>query len=370
MTVSKASADKILVVDDIPTNMWVLLEVLDNAGYEVLLAQSGNQALRVAEYAKPQLILLDVMMPIMDGFAVCQNLKSNPELSAIPIIFMTALSDNTNKIKGFELGAADYITKPIQYREVLARVATHLELYKLQQALQQRNAELEAFAHMVAHDLKNPLNSIINLTELIISEQHKYNDIETIKQKIISRLNWVLQASGQMREIIESLLLMAGLAQHKNLILAKVDMHQTLINVIEQRLLFMLEQAQAEIIYTQELPPALGYAPWIQEIWANYISNAIKYGGKPPKIHIGATPQTDGMLRFWIKDNGAGLSPENQSKLFTPFTRLHDGEGHGLGLSIVQQITHKLNGQVGVNSEIGQGCEFYFTLPADNTDKK
>lgn len=356
--------DKILVVDDIPTNMWVLLEVLDNAGYEVLLAQSGSQALRIAQYAKPKLILLDVMMPIMDGFEVCQQLKANPELRAIPVIFMTALSDNTNKIKGFELGAADYITKPIQYREVLARVATHLELYKLQQALQQRNAELETFARMVAHDLKNPLNAVINLTELIISEQHKYNDVETIKQKIISRLKWVLQASGQMREIIEALLLMAGLAQHKDLIIAKVDMHQTLIDVIEQRLLFMIEQTQAEIIYNQELPPAKGYAPWIQEIWANYISNAIKYGGKPPKLYIGATPQADGMLRFWVKDNGTGLSNSDQSKLFTPFTRLHDGEGHGLGLSIVQQIAQKLNGKVGVNSEVGHGCEFYFTLPA------
>ncbi|MEK7989550.1 MAG: hybrid sensor histidine kinase/response regulator [Thiotrichaceae bacterium] len=358
--------DKILIVDDIPANMWVLLEVLSDAGYDVLLAQSGEQALRVAEYARPALILLDVMMPNMDGFEVCRILKANPNLCKIPVIFMTALSDTINKLKGFELGAADYVTKPIQYKEVLARVSAHLEVHKLQAILVQRNAELETFSRMVAHDLKNPLNAVINLTEMIADDCEQNSDVN--KTKALSRLRWVSQAGQQMMNIVDALLLMAGIAQNKNVDIDVVNMNQIVDEVIQQRLLYMIEEHHAEIIQPPSFPTALGYAPWIHEIWANYISNAIKYGGHSPKLQLGATPLEDGMVQFWIKDNGRGLSDEEQKKLFKPFTRLHDGDGHGLGLSIVQQITERLGGKVGVESQLEQGSRFYFTLPSLDKD--
>ena len=352
--------DKILIVDDIPANMWVLLEVLSDAGYDVLLAQSGEQALRVAEYAKPNLILLDVMMPNMDGFEVCRILKDNPELQSIPVIFMTALSDTVNKLKGFELGAADYVTKPIQYREVLARVSAHLDVHKLQAQLVQRNSELETFSRMVAHDLKNPLSAVINLTEMLMDECGQ----DTSKNKSLDRLQWVMQAGHQMMNIIDALLLMAGVSQNTQVEIDIVNMSQIVDDVIQQRLLFMIEEHQVEIKQPDSFPTALGYAPWIHEIWANYLTNAIKYGGSPPQIQLGATALEDGMIQFWVQDNGRGLSEEEQGKLFQPFVRLHDGDGHGLGLSIVQQIVEKLNGQVGVESELTKGSRFYFTLPS------
>lgn len=352
--------DKILIVDDIPANMWVLLEVLSDAGYDVLLAQSGEQALRVAEYAKPSLILLDVMMPNMDGFEVCRTLKENPNLSNIPIIFMTALSDTVNKLKGFELGAADYVTKPIQYKEILARVSAHLQVHKLQAQLLQRNAELETFSRMVAHDLKNPLNAVINLTEMIAYECEHQAD----RQKSLSRLRWVSQAGQQMMSIVDALLLMAGVAQNKQVDIDVVNMEEVLQEVIQQRLLYMIEQHQAELQLPHSMPTALGYAPWIQEIWANYISNAIKYGGKPPKLIIGATALEDDVVQYWVQDNGRGLTEEEQAQLFKPFTRLHNGDGHGLGLSIVQQIVEKLSGKAGVECSLEQGCKFYFILPS------
>ncbi|WP_353571360.1 hybrid sensor histidine kinase/response regulator [Candidatus Albibeggiatoa sp. nov. BB20] len=360
--IQPVTKDKILIVDDIPANMWVLLEVLSDAGYDVLLAQSGEQALRVAEYAKPALILLDVMMPNMDGFEVCRILKTNPDLCKIPVIFMTALSDTINKLKGFELGAADYVTKPIQYKEVLARVSAHLEVHKLQATLVQRNAELETFSRMVAHDLKNPLNAVINLTEMVADEYEQAQEIN--KAKSLSRLRWVSQAGQQMMNIVDALLLMAGIAQNKKVDIDVVNMNQILDEVIQKRLLYMIDEHQAEITRPSSLPTALGYAPWIHEIWANYISNAIKYGGYPPQLQMGATPLENGMTEFWIKDNGRGLSEEEQAKLFKPFTRLHDGDGHGLGLSIVQQIAERLGGEVGVKSELKQGSRFYFTLPS------
>ena len=113
-------------------------------------------------------------------------------------------------------------------------------------------------------------------------------------------------------------------------------------------------------------PRALGHAAWVEEVWANYLSNAIKYGGQPPRVMLGAEPQQDGMVRYWVRDNGPGLAPEDQARLFTPFTRLDQVrvKGHGLGLSIVRRIVEKLGGQVGVESQLGQGSTFFFILPA------
>jgi two-component system sensor histidine kinase/response regulator len=115
-------------------------------------------------------------------------------------------------------------------------------------------------------------------------------------------------------------------------------------------------------------PVALGYGPWVEEVWVNYLSNGLKYGGQPPRVELGATAQPDGQVCFWIRDNGSGIPPEAQTRLFTPFTRLDQvrAEGHGLGLSIVRRIVEKLGGQVGVKSEAGQGSVFTFTLPAAN----
>ena len=135
---------------------------------------------------------------------------------------------------------------------------------------------------------------------------------------------------------------------------------------LAMRLAHMIEEHQTEIILPGTWPVALGYDPWVEEVWVNYLSNAIKYGGQPPHVELGATAQADGMVRFWVRDNGSGLTPEEQARLFTPFTRLDQvrAKGHGLGLSIVWRIVEKLGGQVGVESEIGRGSVFTFTLPA------
>ncbi|HDN26704.1 MAG TPA: response regulator, partial [Thioploca sp.] len=136
----------LLIVDDIQANINVLSESLKMAGFKVLIAKNGKRAIQKAEYAHPDLILLDVMMPEMDGFEACRILKSQQSTQDIPIIFLTAMTDTVDKVKGFQLGAADYITKPIQYEEVLARVNAHLNLYQLQQQLERRNMQLDAFA--------------------------------------------------------------------------------------------------------------------------------------------------------------------------------------------------------------------------------
>jgi signal transduction histidine kinase len=142
----------------------------------------------------------------------------------------------------------------------------------------------------------------------------------------------------------------------------------------------MIEQFQAEVVLPDSWPVALGYNPWVEEVWVNYVSNAIKYGGLPPRVELGADPPFRGpfeteegvtsTVRFWVRDNGAGISPEAQSKLFTPFTRLENVriKGHGVGLSIVRRIVERMGGEVGVESEMGQGSTFYFVLPAKLDD--
>jgi signal transduction histidine kinase len=130
------------------------------------------------------------------------------------------------------------------------------------------------------------------------------------------------------------------------------------------RLLYLIERQKAEIILPEEWPVAMGYAPWIEEVWVNYISNAIKYGGSPPRVELGGIKEDDGVVRFWARDNGKGISSGDQESLFAPFTRLQQvrARGHGLGLSIVQRIIQKLGGDVGVTSGEGDGSIFYFTL--------
>lgn len=363
--------DTLLIVDDIPSNLSVLTDFLSHAGFKVLVAQDGKRAVKKAEHVHPDLILLDVMMPGMDGFEVCRTLKSQPTTQDIPIIFMTALADTVDKLKGFELGAADYITKPIQHEEVLARVNTHLKLSHLQRTLQtrtieleERNMELEAFSRTVAHDLKNPLNLVINYTQEVLEDCPVGSPLE---EEYIKNLQSVVHAGRKMVNIIEALLLLAGVSKQQHIKIQPVEMSQILTQVIEQRLEYMLKTSKGEIIFPQSWPVAYGYAPWIEEVWANYLSNALKYGGHPPTLQLGAETQDNGTIRFWVHDNGPGLSHELQKKLFTPFTRLHQNraEGHGLGLSIVQQVIKKLGGQVGVESVLGEGSTFYFTLPAN-----
>lgn len=360
----------LLIVDDTPANVSVLFDFLTETGFKVLVAQDGKRAIQKATYAKPDLVLLDVMMPGMDGFEVCQILKSQEVTQDVPIIFMTALADTVDKVKGFNLGAADYITKPIQHEEVLARVITHLKFRKLQHKLQEhtleletRNLELDAFARTVAHDLKNPLNVIIGYSDMLLMDckPDKIPDPEVIEQ-----IRMVGQAGYRMLNIIDALLLLAGVSTQSKVEVDVLDMSQLVNQVLQDRLAYLLKECQGHVVIPEKWLMAVGYAPWVEEIWANYLSNGLKYGGKPPHLELGSDTQKNGMVRFWVRDNGSGLSSEAQKQLFTPFTRLHKdhAEGHGLGLSIVQQIVEKLGGHAGVESTGEQGSVFYFTLPA------
>ena len=360
------STSTILIVDDNPTNLGVLFEYLRGIGYKVLVAENGESALQRAVRAHPDIILLDVLMPGIDGFETCRRLKNMEETKDIPIILMTALTETVDKVRGFTSGAVDYITKPAQYEEVSARIATHLNLRYLQKDLQQQLQEreilieeLDAYAHTVAHDLKSPLAHILGFTELLLEDYQAFP-----KEKTEHILNTIIRSSHKMQAIIDGLLLLASVRM-EDVAIEPLDMEQIALEAIA-RLYHMIEEYEVDIDVMNNWPTAVGHAPWIEEVWVNYLSNAIKYGGQPPYIKLGGDKQKNGQSRYWVQDNGRGLTSEEQAQMFIPFSRIEQSttiEGHGLGLSIVQRIVIKLGGHVGVNSKIGQGSTFFFTLP-------
>jgi two-component system, sensor histidine kinase and response regulator len=352
----------IVIVDDTPDNLRLLIDILGKQGYRVRPAPNGELGLASIQKETPDLILLDILMPGMDGFEVCRQLKADEELCDIPVIFISALNEVFDKVTAFAVGGVDYITKPFQVEEVLARVNTHLTIVSLQKNLQTQVEELNAYAHTVAHDLKNPIGGILGYASLLLDDFEKTSPEETK-----TFLAEIIRGSQRMSDIIDALLLLASVRK-----LDKVDMEPLNMGEIVQetlaRLTMMIDQNQVEITMPEyeDWPVPLGYAAWIEEVWANYISNAIKYGGTPPRIELGATVQDNDMVCFWIRDNGPGISADNQERLFTQFTRLDKAraEGHGLGLSIVKRIVEKLGGQVGVESTSDEGSVFSFILPA------
>jgi len=230
--------------------------------------------------------------------------------------------------------------------------------------LQARNEDLNAFAHTVAHDLKTPLGVIVGYADVLVEELAERLGEDETGEEARYYLQSIARNGHKMSSIISELLLLAEI-RRTEVEVERVDM-EFVVSEAMQRLAFLIEEEQAEIVLPDIWPVALGHNPWIEEVWANYISNGIKYGGKPPHLELGAAVQDDGVVRFWIRDDGSGISPEDQARLFTPFTQLERVRltGHGLGLSIVRRIVEKLGGEVRVESKVGEGSTFSFTLPA------
>ncbi len=235
------------------------------------------------------------------------------------------------------------------FRDVTRRKRTEREREEL-------ISELNAYVHTVAHDLKSPLTAINLTTSRLLS-------ITEDGQKEILQ-NRILYSVQKMNNIIDELLLLAQIRSMDEFLLSPVNMRRIVTESVG-RLEHQITASKATVNFPETFPVVQGYAPWLEEVWVNYLSNAMKYGGNPPVIDIGADELDDHHVRLWVKDNGAGLTPEQQMKLFTPFTRLDQvrPDGYGLGLSIVKRIVDKLNGDVGVDSTVGEGSVFSFTLP-------
>jgi signal transduction histidine kinase len=267
-------------------------------------------------------------------------------------------------------------------RVLAAQATVAIENARLVEALQAardearqalaENRELDAFARTVAHDLKSPLALLASwgeLTTMCLDEQDRCGVRQGV-QKMVGM-------GHKMAAIVDDLLLLSTVERQDEVSIEPLDM-TTIVRAARGRLDAIIERHHAQVVWPQEWPSAMGHGPWVEAVWANYMSNAIRYGGSrrngaTPRVTLGAdekVPHKNGspMVRLWVRDNGPGLTPEEQAELFAEFRQLGngDGAGHGLGLSIVRRIVEKLGGKVGVESAPGQGSLFYFTLPAEN----
>ena len=222
-----------------------------------------------------------------------------------------------------------------------------------------QNAELEAFDHTVAHDLQNPLALVVGFADVLEEQGTEISQDE--RQQAVSLL---VQNAHRMSSIIQEMLILASVRKHE-VETHPLDMAEIVDGALD-RLRFMMQQYEVTLTLPDSWPVADGYAPWIEEIWENYLSNALKYGGDPVEITLGSTVLADGRIKFWVRDNGQGIDPEKRHLLFTPFTQLNQIRvtGHGLGLSIVRRIMEKLGGDVDMESQPGKGSTFGFILPA------
>lgn len=380
---------RILVVDDQPDNLSILCDYLNMAGFHTFIARNGQSAIRKAAFAKPHLILLDVMMPGLDGFETCRRLKSDPETRDIPVIFMSALSDTNDKIRGFESGAVDYITKPFKQEEVLARLKTHLviqqqreELVRLNQELSDLNRMKNRFFSIVSHDLKGSFQSILTMSELMVgmteniepaTDPEQMNDAVISKEqgdslekiKYFSRQMYT--ASQQSHKLMENLLNWARLQTQK--IEFEPEPIDLLNAVLSNIFLFQESVRQKKIKLSHDIKPGIRVyadAQATETILRNLISNAVKFTQTGGHIDISAKMDNT-FVEVIVSDNGVGIDKDSIRKLFRiDETYKKDGtageKGSGLGLILCKEFVEKNSGKIWVKSKKNKGSSFHFTL--------
>ena len=346
----------IVIIEDDAAVRQTLADMLELNGFRAVTAADGSAGLAAARRESPSLIITDIEMPGMTGFELLQKFRNDEQLRTIPVIVVSAKVDRAATRHGMELGAADFITKPFTEDEVIRSIATRLEKKELLD-------ELEAFAHTVAHDLNNPLCTLmgrIGLLDLMLGE----SDEASLRE----HLAVATKSAIRLRSIINELLVLAGV-RRQTVVPLPLDMAIIVAEAID-RLESLLKEKAARIVKPKSWPAVVGHAPWVIEIWVNYLSNAAKYGGANPVLTLGGETAADGRTaRFWVQDSGPGLDPAAQQKMFVPFAGISTvrASGHGLGLSIVRRIAEKLGGKVGLESQPGSGAQFWFELPTVTT---
>jgi two-component system, sensor histidine kinase and response regulator len=363
----------ILIVDDIAENLQILRARLHLKGYLVREATSGLEALRDVELHLPDLILLDVQMPEMDGFELCRRLKEGESTRNIPIIFITGRGDTDDLVLGFKAGAVDYVIKPFNSAELMTRVQTHLELKFARDILKQKNAELEKlnrekseFLGIAAHDLKNPLATVRWLTDLL-----KTGTLP--QEKSFDTLDKITLSVERMFRLVKNLLDVNAVEEaSKDAPLENVNLVFSIADVLTN---YEEQAAQKGITITFQNTAINATirinAEILGQIIDNLISNAVKYsplGGQVSVLVTSDSPSTPALVRFSVQDSGEGISKDEQQKLFTKFVTFSakpTGNEHstGLGLFIVKKLTDAAGGTVLCESAKGKGATFTVEFP-------
>jgi signal transduction histidine kinase len=407
----------ILIVDDTPTNLDVISQALEDAGFDVAIATSGDRAIQQVEREMPDLILLDVMMPGIDGFETCRRLKANSKTRDIPVLFMTALSDIDNKMQAWNVGGVDYITKPFQEQEVLARVKTHLQIrqftQQLEQQVSQRTAELQtsqlhliqqekmsALGNLVAgvaHEINNPVGCIVGnvgstqgyfedvfgLLALYqkhypqppadIQEETEAIDLAFIREDLPNLIASMRLSAARIQDISTSLRTFSRADQEHQVACNLHEGIDSTILILKHRLKANEVRPAIEVFADYgEIPAVECFPGQLNQVFMNVLANSIdaidaaidQIPDRRPWIRVQTSMQARS-VSIQISDNGMGMAEETQRKVFDNlFTTKGVGKGTGLGMAIAHQIiVEKHGGKITVQSELGKGSEFAIVIP-------
>jgi signal transduction histidine kinase len=360
----------VMIVDDNPKNLQILGSLLSQNNYLVIAAQNGQQALEYFDKQHPEIILLDIMMPDMDGFEVCRRLKSKDETKNIPILFITALNDIKDKIKAYAAGGADYITKPFVSEEVLARVNVHLQNSRLLTSLKKGNTDLQElnelkdrFVGIAAHDIRSPLSGAMGIVQLLLDEElGKLNtDQKSVLELVRTAGKQILNLIGDLLDvsIIESGNLKLNFSDTSilEIIQNKVRLHQFAVNTKNIRIKTRL----TDIPNIKLDPERFG------QVLDNLLSNAAKFSPEDTEILV-TLEKNQEHIKVSVTDSGPGISEKDQEKLFGMYRKLTakptGGEkSTGLGLAISKKIVDGHQGEITVSSTPGKGAKFTIILP-------
>ncbi|MCD9097479.1 HAMP domain-containing histidine kinase [Luteimonas fraxinea] len=358
---SANASGRILVVDDQPANLRVVSSLLSRHGYEVQTAPDGAEALAMLEARQPDLLLLDMLMPNMDGFALLAEIKQNPDLLRLPVVFLTVAQDRELLLRAFDAGAVDYVTKPFMPEELLARVNAHVGLKQTRDRLERIARERQELVNLVAHDLKNPLSSIWFASDMLVKNETKPERIPRYHKMIHESAE---DALGYIRRYLET--------QDTSRKAAEAAQSTGLRDVLDWIVARYAMQFEDRGVQLQARAPDA--APLVaidglvlRQVAENLITNAIKYA---PDSNVDISLRGGG-VGFWqllVEDRGPGIARDQQHALFRPFQRLahagkDDGRSSGLGLSLAKQIIVDLGGQLWYEDREGGGARFIIELP-------
>ena len=359
----------ILIVDDNPINLRVLASMLKHSGWRPRPVTSGRLGLQAARNEPPDLVLLDVNMPEMNGYEVCKQLKADTGLASIPVIFVSALGETMDKVRGFAVGGVDYITKPFQLDEVKARVTAHLELRRQRRELQASYDKLheserlrDSLVHMIVHDLRSPLTAISAYLDLFGQAAKEKLGAET-QEDVASAMH----ATRNMVRMINGILDVSKMeAQMMKLDLRECDLVQVVGQSLDdleslvgtRRLAFERPTAPARVLADQEI---------VSRIVQNLLANALRFTPADGEIHVGIVAEAAHM-RVFVADTGPGIPPDFRESIFDKFVQvggsgLPTNRSTGLGLAFCKMAVEAHGGRIGVDSELGKGSNFWFTLP-------
>ena len=356
------ASGRILVVDDQPANLRVVSSLLSRHGYEVVTASDGAEALAMLPELRPDLVLLDMLMPNMDGFTLLGEIKQNPDLLRLPVVFLTVAQDRELLLRAFDAGAVDYVTKPFMPEELLARVNAHVGLKQTRDRLERIARERQALVNLVAHDLKNPLSSIWFASDMLMKGETKPERVPRYHRMIHESAE---DALGYIRRYLET----QDTSRRPDAVRQASALRDVVDWLVDR---YALQFEDRGVLLQARAPdgPAMVAIDTLvlRQVAENLVTNAIKYA---PHSNVDISLRSGG-AGFWqllIEDRGPGIARDLQHALFRPFQRLahagsDDGRSSGLGLSLAKQIIVNLGGQLWYEDREGGGARFIIELPA------